>query len=81
MQKLNTLSERGVCLVVIGCLAYAGGKRCTVRNSFFNSLKIRLRTQKRHFSSIPPFCHYILWILSVFRNACCFLEALPLWTF
>lgn len=38
MQKLNTLSETGVCLVVIGCFAYAGGIRCTVR-SFFNSLK------------------------------------------
>jgi len=34
MQKLNTLSETGVCLVVIGCFAYAGGIRCTVRNSF-----------------------------------------------
>lgn len=36
MQKLNTLSETGVCLVVIGCFAYAGGIRCTVRNCFLS---------------------------------------------
>lgn len=30
MQKLNTLSEAGVCLVVDGCFAYAGGLRCTL---------------------------------------------------
>lgn len=32
MQKLHTLSEAGVCLVVVGCFAYAGGIRCTVRS-------------------------------------------------
>lgn len=33
----------------------------------------RLR-KNRHFSSIPPSCHNILWILSVFRNALLFLR-------
>jgi hypothetical protein len=35
MQKTNKLSETGVCLVVIGCLAYAGDIRCTVWYYYF----------------------------------------------
>lgn len=32
MQKLNMLSEAGICLVVIGCFASAGDVWCTVRH-------------------------------------------------
>lgn len=32
MQKLNTLSEAGICLVVIECFASAGDVWCTVRH-------------------------------------------------
>ena len=50
MQKLHTLSETGMCLVVIGCFAYAGGIQCTVRNCFYLT-KITCWKKKRHFSN------------------------------
>lgn len=82
MQKLNTLSETGLCLVVIGCLARAGVIRCTVRKLFVTSLTSQTENKKnRHFPPPPPSCDNILRHLSVFRNAFCFLEALPPWTF
>lgn len=54
MQKLKTLWESGVCLVLIGCYAYAGSILCTVRNLS----KPHTFHQIRHFfSSILPLCH------------------------
>lgn len=56
MQKLYTLSETGVRLVVIGCFAYAGGITVYSKKLFFHSLKSqpeKKKKKKRHFSSIP----------------------------
>lgn len=53
MQKRNTLSETGVCLVVIGCIAYAGGIRCTVRNCLLTHSNHRLRTKKEKTGTFP----------------------------
>lgn len=67
MQKLNTLSETGVCLVVIGCFAYAGSIQCTVRKrNFLTQYNVSTKiTENRHFPSILPSCHNNLWIFSV----------------
>ncbi len=55
MQKLNTLSETGVCLVMIGCFAYAGGTWCTVRSCFLTHRNHSLRTKK--IGTFPVFPH------------------------
>lgn len=48
----------------------------------FNSLKLHFKNKKEAlFQYFPPPCQNILWILPVFRYACCSLEALPLGTF
>lgn len=82
MQKLNTLSETGVCLVVIGCFAYAGGIRCTVRNCFFKLTKITDSEQKIGTFPVTPHPAIILSGSSPSLGMPVVpLEALPLWTF
>lgn len=52
MQKLNTLSDAGICLV-IGCFASAGDVWCTVRHCPFTHKNHTPRRSKRHLLSIP----------------------------